>query len=356
LLSRRDAIKLGLIGLGSASIHAVLPRIQIPNFPQADVLGRVAVPKVDLYARPDTTNPILGSLYEDAVFPWLREVSGYHPYRISQRFIESPEGFIWAGQVQRVENHPNPEPTQLLTTSVGEGMWVEVTVPYVDLILENPPARSPWLKENPTPRLYYSQILWVDAIIQDSAQGLTYYRINERYGYGDIFLADSTAFRPLTSADFEPIHPEVENKRVVVDVTRQTLSCFEDDREVYYCRVSTGAKFSSTGEVVDEWATPLGAFTIWRKVISLHMSGGTTGGGYDLPGIGWTTLFVSNGVAIHSTFWHNNFGVSMSHGCVNARPEDAKWIFRWTEPHVSYAPGDVTISMPGGTRIEVIET
>jgi lipoprotein-anchoring transpeptidase ErfK/SrfK len=85
------------------------------------------------------------------------------------------------------------------------------------------------------------------------------------------------------------------------------------------------------------------------------MSGGTTGGGYDLPGIGWTTLFSGNGVAIHATFWHNNFGVPMSHGCVNAKPEDAKWIFRWTSPIVQSDPGDVTVSMPGGTSVKVIE-
>jgi lipoprotein-anchoring transpeptidase ErfK/SrfK len=70
------------------------------------------------------------------------------------------------------------------------------------------------------------------------------------------------------------------------------------------------------------------------------MTGGTSGGGYDLAGIGWTVLFSSNGVALHSTFWHNNFGVPMSHGCVNLRPDDAKWLFRWTNPPVAYTPGD----------------
>jgi hypothetical protein len=29
----------------------------------------------------------------------------------------------------------------------------------------------------------------------------------------------------------------------------------------------------------------------------------------------------------------------MSHGCVNVRPEDAKWIFRWTNPPVEYKKG-----------------
>jgi hypothetical protein len=356
MLSRRDVIKVGIFGLGSSTLLPLLPISHLPTFPDSSALGRISAPKVNLYSRPDATNPPISTLDGDKVFPWLREVRGYHPYRISQRFVEAPEGFIWSGNVQQVENHPNEATAQLPSTSQGDGMWVEVTVPFVDLILENPPARSPWLKENPTPRLYYSQVLWVDAIIQDSISGIPFYRVNERFGYGDIFLAEATAFRPLSPSDLEPIHPEIEDKLIVVDVTRQSLSCFEGSREVHYCRVSTGAKFDISGNAVDEWATPLGPHPIWRKVISLHMSGGTTGGGYDLPGIGWTTLFVGNGVAIHATFWHNNFGVPMSHGCVNTQPEDAQWIFRWTTPYVSSDPGDITISMPGGTRVEVVES
>ena len=53
-----------------------------------------------------------------------------------------------------------------------------------------------------------------------------------------------------------------------------------------------------SGEKVDVWATPKGNFPIWRKMVSLHMSGGTTGGGWDLPGIGWVSLFVGSGVAV----------------------------------------------------------
>ena len=57
---------------------------------------------------------------------------------------------------------------------------------------------------------------------------------------------------------------------------------------------------------------------------------GPTGGGYDLPGIGWTCLFSGDGVAIHSTFWHNNFGVPMSHGCINFTIADAGWVYNFT--------------------------
>lgn len=354
-INRRDALRMSALGLGGFASQRFLRGLALPDFPSAERLGRVASPNVELHIRPDSTSQAIGTLYEDAVVPWLREVVGHHPYRFNQRWVETPDGYLWSGTVQPVQNEPN-EPVDLLPeTSLGEGMWVQVTVPWVDLILENPPARSPWLKESLTPRLSYSQILWVDQIRTDDSGNNPLYRINERYGYGDIFWADARAFRPLIEGDLSPIHPEVEDKRVVVNLTSQTLSCFEGNREVFFCRISSGAKFNASGEPVDEWATPIGGFQIWRKLISLHMSGGTTGGGYDLPGIGWVTLFVGNGVAIHSTFWHNNFGVPMSHGCVNARPQDAQWIFRWTTPFIDYDPGDATVSMPGGTRVFIAE-
>lgn len=354
-INRRSFLKLSTLTAGSFGITAN-QSLLLPEVPQSRHLGRVAVAKVDLHSRPDATSPAVRSLYEDTIIAWQREIVGYHPYRFNQRWIETPEGYLWSGNIQPVKNIPNEPVEALPDTSLGPGMWVRVTVPYVDLIIANPPARAPSLKENPTPRLYFSQILWADRIETDESTGKVYYRLTERYGYGDIFLAEAAAFQPLAPEEFDPISPEVEEKRVVVDVTRQTMSCFENGREVHYCRISTGAKFNAAGEPVDEWSTPLGRHPIWRKVVSLHMSGGTTGGGYDLAGIGWTTLFVGNGVAIHSTFWHNNFGVQMSHGCVNARPEDAHWVFRWTSPHVPSDPGDLTISMPGGTQVQVIES
>jgi hypothetical protein len=355
-ISRRDTLKLGALSLGTLALPVRAASRWQSQFPDSERLGRLALASADVYSKPDaTTNPV-ARLYEDAVIPWYREVVGYHPYRFNQRFIETDQGFLWSGGIQPVENQPNQPLETLPESSLGRGMWVEVTVPWVDIYIENPPARSPSLKENPTPRLYFSQILWADEIRISSNSGLPLYRLTEKYGYGDIFLADARAFRPLAPDDLAPISPHVEQKRIDVDVTRQTMSCFEGETEVYYCRVSTGAKYDASGNPVDEWSTPVGEHPIWRKVVSLHMSGGTTGGGYDLPGIGWTTLFAGNGVAIHSTFWHNNFGVPMSHGCVNARPDDAQWIFRWTTPIVEPDPGDVTVSMPGGTHVRVIES
>lgn len=357
--SRRDFLKMGLISAGFMHIKPFeLNSFLQTEFPDSNKLGRICVGKVDIRSKPSVDSDSVGVLYEDGIVVWNREVVGEAPSgRLSKRWVETPEGYIYLPSVQPVKNIINNPIIDLPVSSEGKGMWVEVTQPFVDIVLDNPPARSPSLQETTLPRLYYSQILWVDDVRTSSA-GNVYYRINEKYGYGDIFWAAANAFRPLNAEEMAPIKPEVENKKIVVDVTptRQFLSCFEDDREVYYCQISSGAKWNASGEIVDSWGTPLGKHPIWRKLVSIHMSGGTTGGGYDLPGIAWTSLFTGDGVAIHSTFWHNDYGTPRSHGCINASPDDAKWIFRWTTPVVSIDPGDVVVSMPGGTIIDVVES
>jgi hypothetical protein len=66
-----------------------------------------------------------------------------------------------------------------------------------------------------------------------------------------------------------------------------------------------------------------------------HMGNGNLFAGaddYELPGVPWTCFFTDAGHAFHGTYWHENFGTPMSHGCVNMRTSEAKWIFRWALP------------------------
>ncbi len=359
LITRREFLKLAGVGAGALLLgHTIEGQAQTPVFPENEKLGRVCINgKVDIRLRPSVDSSSVGVLYEDAVVPWLREVVGAAPLgRVSRRWVETPDGYIYAPSLQPVRNSPNQPLTEIPQSSSGAGFWGEVTVPYVDLYIANGPARSPSMKENPHPRLYYSQVMWIDGI-KMSSQGTPLYRVNERYGtLGDIFWASADAFRPISQEEISPIHPEIEDKKVVVNVDYQTMACYEGKDEVYFCRISSGGKWDAEGNIVDKWSTPVGPHPIWRKLISIHMIGGTTGAGYDLPGIAWTSLFSGDGVAVHSTFWHNDFGVPRSHGCVNAAPEDAKWIFRWTQPQVLLDPGDQTVQWPGGTTVEVVES
>lgn len=359
--SRRDFLRIAAFGMGGLTLGPLRRLNQDQDFPTHDRLGR-AFARTDIKIRPDIDSETIATIFDDTVVAWLREVVGRHPFRYKQRWVETPDGYIWAPDLQPVRNEKVTPVRELPQTSLGPGMWVEVCVPWVDIILENKPI-SPGFRAKVSDglplRLYYSQILWVDQLRVDD-DGEVWYRVKERFGYGDIIWARGEAFRPLSSDECAPINPEVENKLVIVNVEEryQSLSCFEGDTEVYFCRISAGKKFDAEGKFLGESSTPKGTLNIWRKQLSTHMSGGTTGAGYDLPGIGWTALFSGDGVAIHSTFWHNNFGGElMSHGCVNAAPEDAKWIFRWTNPPVYYDPGDLyskDTDIPP-TKVKVLE-
>ena len=54
-----------------------------------------------------------------------------------------------------------------------------------------------------------------------------------------------------------------------------------------------------------------------------------SGPGYSVPNVPHT-MFFFRGYSIHGTYWHNNFGTPMSHGCVNLNLTDAKWLYEWT--------------------------
>lgn len=354
MLNRRDFLKLNMMGAGAMLLKPWQKWAALSSpWPDAEKLGRNCTDGwITLRSRPTTDSQDLGKVYEDTVVVWLREVVGA-PVSLSRRWVETPDGYLYAPSVQPVYNLPNTPLTELPMTELGKGMWVEVSVPYVDIY----PAHSPcseWLRSVPRPRLYYSQVIWVDDVKQNDS-GQFMYRVNELYGNcGDIYWAAAEAFRPLTEEDVAPIHPDAADKIIKIDLNHQVLSCYEGNQEVYFCQISSGAKFDASGNVVDKWSTPLGAHLPWRKTVSLHLAGGSTGAGWDTAGIGWTILFDPNGSAIHSTFWHNDFGVPRSHGCVNARPDDAKWIFRWSVPHVSLIPGDTKMSGPVGTIVDVV--
>ena len=353
-LSRRDFLKLGGISAGSLLLGPQhLPSRQaLQNFPDAPHLAR-AVGDLNVRSLPDINSALVGVIKEDDVLPWIREVVGEFPGASVRRWVETPVGWVWSPNLQPVKNLPAKPVTELIQTSIGPGMWVQVCVPYVEVSLEYGQPLAPWLEyriyqEHKPTYLYYDQVFWVDDIRTD-INGQAWYRLSELYGsYGDVFIGPAEAFRKIEPEEIAPISPEAEEKTVEVNLRRQTVQAFEGSREVFFARCSTGLD----GE---ETETPLGLYhQVWRKSISTHMAGNTAQG-YDTPGIGYTTLFVGSGVAFHATFWHNAYGAKRSHGCVNLRPDDAKWIWRWTTPYVAYDPGDKTVTDYSGTVVRVVD-
>jgi lipoprotein-anchoring transpeptidase ErfK/SrfK len=365
-ISRRIFIKKSMLAASSAALTPYFfnKNAVLDNWPDSRYLMRnnVYLPyTLKIRSRPQLEATVIRDLKEDECLPWLQEVVGENAvWTPNRRWVQTPEGFVYAPSVQKVRNLPNTPIDALPLSGEEPGFWAEVTVPFINLELANPPIRSP-LFQHTAPglwRLYYGQVIWVDAI--DTSSEVTKYRLNERYGsYGDVFLAEAVAFRHISEEEVAPINPDVGDKKIVINIDQQILSCYEGNNEVYFCLISSGKKKDLNWVPVETWRTPPGTHWINRKLISLHMSANDgQGTGWDLFGIGWTCFFASGGVAIHSTFWHNDFGNPKSHGCVNATPEDAKWIFRWTTPGVIYGEGEKTdTTYPyKGTVVQVIDS
>jgi hypothetical protein len=340
-LHRRDVLKLGALGLGAMAVarrpHAPTER----GLPSSGRLCRVTEAEVTLRAAPRPDAASVGTRQFDDVLALLRETVGEGVYPHNHVWFETPEGYLWSSDAQPVYDRPNP----IEATIPPGGVWTEVTVPYVEgRVQPDPSARVRY-------RLYYSMVLNVNAQVRAS-DGTPWYRVEDENGV--VLFAPGEAFRVIPPAEIEPMGTGAEEKTVYVNLDRQDLSAVEDGVEVYYCRIASGYSFDKDGRRI--WNTPVGQNWTWRKMVSRHMSGGDEISGYDLPGVGWTILFSGMGAAVHSTYWHNDFGTPRSRGCINVLPEDAKWLFRWSNPAVAYRPGDVTSLFPNpGTRVIVQE-
>jgi lipoprotein-anchoring transpeptidase ErfK/SrfK len=131
----------------------------------------------------------------------------------------------------------------------------------------------------------------------------------------------------------KPVPPITEPvKRIEVDLTAQRLYAFEGDKKVYDFLISSG-----------KWnRTPTGIFHIWGKYRFTKMSGGNPLAHtyYYLPNVPYVMFFsndevaAARGFSLHGTYWHNNFGHPMSHGCVNMKTEEAGIIYHWSAPVV----------------------
>jgi lipoprotein-anchoring transpeptidase ErfK/SrfK len=104
-------------------------------------------------------------------------------------------------------------------------------------------------------------------------------------------------------------------KWIEVDLSEQRLYAHEGQKTVLTAVVSTGTRY---------YPTVKGRFKIYVKYRAAPMSGP----GYYLPGVPWVMYFYG-GYAIHGTYWHHNFGTPMSHGCVNMKTDEAKWLYNW---------------------------
>ncbi|MFN6339233.1 MAG: L,D-transpeptidase [Cyanobacteriota bacterium] len=144
---------------------------------------------------------------------------------------------------------------------------------------------------------------------------------------GGTGMADVGAARAQRLPPPPPPPPPAPVAEVLVDLSEQRLSAFDDAHRLLYRRlVSTGLPASPT---------PTGSFTVAARFASTPM----TGRDYHIPSVPHVLCLGGDGLApnaicIHPAPWQEAagqpFGVRRSHGCVRTSSATARWLFERT--------------------------
>ncbi len=311
---------------GAAPFIPGLPALVIPReAPLA--LGRVTIAAVNVRSSPGVNNPLIGQRMRDELLPIYEEYRNPDGPAHNPLWYGIDEGWVYSAYIQRITPLPN---NKVLKAIPKGGILGEVTVPYTRAYRYD--RDDGWQQLY---RLYYSSIHWIygvdEGLDREAWYRLRDHRIDAEYY---VFASD---LRVIDPEEYSPISPDVpgREKRIEVSLEEQVLRAYEGDQVVMKTSISSGLHDPNYEEGKIPTDTPEGSFRIQLKMPSRHMGDAYLTdeiGSYELPGVPWTCVFHKTGAALHGTYWHDNFGTKMSHGCVNLRNDYARFLFRWSEP------------------------
>jgi lipoprotein-anchoring transpeptidase ErfK/SrfK len=338
-ISRREFLKLSLFGLGGLAFSR-----RVAPGRAGGLIGRVAYESVSVFDSPKLNANTLGYRFRDTLlnvhYP-VTPLSGpaYNPlwYRIS-------DGYVHSALIQPVGIKYN-EP---MSSLAANGKLCRVTIPYTRPYRYS--RQNGWQAEM-LYLLYHNSNHWVTGIVE-GPDGNPWYQITESWERVQ-YYADAAHLQPVEDENLLPISVDVpaSQKRVEISLAQQSLTAYEGEQIVLRTSISSGVRNSGFGGLPTE--TPKGTFAIYAKLPAKYMGDDRLTdnlGDRFLPGVPWTMFFAEGGYAIHGAYWHNNFGAPMSRGCVNVRPEEALFLYRWVTPSIN---PDQWEASGNGTRVIV---
>jgi lipoprotein-anchoring transpeptidase ErfK/SrfK len=338
-LSRREFLKAagaGLLGLFLADLRRNgIFAAQTPK------KGRMIDSSVELFSEPFLNARIMHLFGRDEVVEVTGEDQGDRGYGnpFNSTWYRVNDGYVYSGRVQPVETqHQKP-----VFEIPAEGVLGEITVPLCDT------RRAVSRYADRGYRIYYATTHWISETVVNRDEKSIWYKIYDRQTQESLYVP-AHEMRVVPPAELTLLSPNIpeEQKRIYIDRASQTVTAFQGEQAVLITRCASGPKGSET---------PLGEFRTYHKSPSVHMTnqGDGTEYTYHLPGVPWVSFFTGSGVALHGTYWHNDYGRPSSRGCVNLTPQDAKFMYRWTRPEVP--AGIPYLNQPGeGTRVHVVES
>ena len=335
-VSRRDFLKLS----ASGALTFVLMELGFDDALAAESsYGRVTWSGIPLYDAPAFNSKKLHLFGKDQIVEILGEVEGDEGNPFNRTWFQVDQGYTYSGWLQPVENNLNgPVYTIPSDRQVGE-----ITVPISLTKLD------PYFHAKNGYRLYYGTTHWVKNVVITREEKTIWYEIFDFHLFQSYYVPyyNMRLIPPQELSLISPSIPE-QDKLIHLDLSTQLVTAFEQDRMVLSARCSSGGKGTRT---------PTGEFLTYHKGPSIHMTnqGDAVNNIFDLPGVPWCTFFTGSGNAFHGTYWHNDYGRPRSHGCINLRLEDAKWLYRWSRPNVP--PDTSYLHQPGqGTRVQIVSS
>ncbi len=343
-ISRREFLKYTLEGsLGGFLYFNSLPKITnlFEIDPSTPLLGRVFKDDAIIYKQPSFSSEIKYSLKANNVLPLDGEVIGDPVNDHSKLWYEVTDlGYIPANSVQPVRQRTNLPKEQIKSS----GELGTITVPYSEVWKANSASDS-----EHSLLLFYGSTHWITDRFIDSNDDIYYKIVEDRWGDAYYILAQHVAIvNEEELVPFSDIVP-AEEKSIEVNIADQMVIAYENGKAVFLSQASTGLLSEGT-----DFSTPPGDYKVNYKRPSRHMVHTDKSGDDDseLFGVPWVTYFTNTGIAFHGTYWHNDFGVRRSHGCVNLPIPAAKWIYLWSQPNVPF--GQEKFVSNNGTKVVVI--
>ncbi len=323
-VSRKGFLKLGALALSSLAFNPFPPSPD-DSFRPSGVIGRVTKDTVSVFEEPTWPQGVtVGYLRRDTLVNLYYSVTPESGPPYNPVWHRIWNGYVHSAYIQKVKFRFNTPVSSLPTT----GRLCEVTVPFTQIYQHT--DEMGW---QPKSRLYYQSTHW-GVGVDEGPDGKPWYRLYDELRE-DQYHVPAEHMRLIPDDELTPISPDVKpsRKRIEVSIQGQSLIAYEGDNVVLSTRISSGLNQRPDPNGIP-WDTPRGEFNIQSKMPSKHMGDGDLASdGSDLPGVPWTQFFLTPpGNAFHGTYWHDNFGLQMSHGCVNMDTEEAKWLFRWTTP------------------------
>lgn len=345
-ITRRNFIKLSLLTLGSLATRSYQ---EDPPEESENIVGvgRVASSLIYVYNTPSFGGLRRGRIPRDEILRLYEEVQSPHGPTHNPVWYRIQEGFVHSGRIQRVDGRHINSP---LGTLPEKKILGQVTVPFTQSYRIN--RNEVW---KPLYRLYYESLHWISKIVPGPDQSPWYRLTDERLLVH--YYIPALHIQPILNNELSTLSSPAnqDDRRILISIQAQTLTAFEKETVVLHTKISSGLLDEDKKRNDISTETPLGSFRIRTKFPVRHMGNGYLTAdpeAYELPGVPWTMFFHESGFALHGTYWHNNFGTRMSHGCINMRNDEAGWLFRWTEP--AYQPGEWYTS-GSGTLVQIIE-